>query len=133
MQCGVACLVPSLISHYFVRPLTPRASLPCIFSSTSVLGQSLDCALISLSWHHVVLAFAFTSHNSSLPSFTPFRDGTRIFTFIIPETGRCPFYATNCFTQQANHPLLYSNYHWPLVQMPLIKFLACIATGRTIQ
>ena len=99
----------------------PSRIIPLYFASTSVLGQSTSLC-IALSWHHVVLAFSFSSHNSSLPSSTPSCNGTRIFTFIIPETEHCHFFLRY---KLLSHSMLIIRFSiliipWPLVQMTLI-------------
>jgi hypothetical protein len=56
----VACL-PSLISQSFVAYLSGlRASTTCILYS-AILEQSPTILRVVLSWHHVVLTFAFTA------------------------------------------------------------------------
>lgn len=112
-------------SHNFVRLLAPRASSPCILHQPQSWDNHsiVHCSILAPCSTRVRFYFA---HFVSASSSTPFHDGTRTFAFIIPETERCPFYATNCFTQHANHSLLYSNYR-PLAQMPLIQFLTYVS------
>jgi len=94
------------ISQYVCTPSAPCIN-PLYSASTSVLGQSLDCALAPCCTR---LPFLIIYGSIRLSSSTPSLTAYVYFAFIIPETAHClplcPFYSTNCFTKQANHPLL---------------------------